>query len=71
MEETILTIHPISGAEITHSAETGKTLVSVGAQNIEAAEDMFYAFASTCKSSLHMPRRRILGLCLRAMIFND
>jgi len=71
MEETVYTITPISGAEITHSAETGKTSVAIGAQNIEAAEDMFYAFASTCKTSLHMPRHRILGLCLRAMIFNN
>jgi hypothetical protein len=71
MEEIVYTVTPISGVEITRSAETGETSVAIGAQNIEAAEDMFYAFASTCKTSLHMPRRRILGLCLRAMIFKD
>jgi len=71
MEETVYTVTPISGVEITHSAETGKTSVTISAQSISAAEDMFYAMASTCKTSLHMKRRRILGLCLRAMIFND
>jgi len=71
MEETVYTITPISGVEITRSEDTGRSVVTVGAHSIEAAEDMFYAFASTCKTSLHMPRHKILGLCLRAMIFKD
>jgi hypothetical protein len=71
MEETVYTITPISGVEITRNEDTGLSTVMVGAQNMEAAEDMFYAFASTCKTSLHMPRHKILELCLRAMIFND
>ena len=64
-------IHPISGAEITQSEETGKTTVTMALLKMSAADDMFYALAQTLKTELRLKRRHILRICIRALIFND
>jgi hypothetical protein len=71
MMETILTVHPISGAELTYSEESHQSSVTLGLQSIESAENMFYTFAQTLKTELKMKRLHILSLCFRAMIFKE
>jgi hypothetical protein len=71
MEETVYTITPISGVEITHSEDTGIVTTAIAVLSIEAAEDMFYSHAQTLRDKLNIPRWRVLAICLRAMIFND
>lgn len=71
MKEMVTAISAGSGIEITHCPAIGRAVVTMGITSQAAVDDMFYALSQTLLTELHMTRRHILGLCLRAMIFKE
>lgn len=59
-----------SGVQITHGPDTCEVMMAATSRH--EIDDMLYAFISTLKGpKVRMPRRKILGLCIRALIYND